>query len=68
MGEGVAAPLSQVSVLNLCDALSHKGRGRSNARFACRDGYAALSRTVSGIGSGLFAEPSIDSTVMKIMS
>ena len=30
--------------------------------------YAAFSRTVSGIGSGLFAQPSIDSTVMKIMS
>ena len=31
-------------------------------------GQAALSRTVSGTGSGLLAEPSIDSTVMKIMS
>jgi len=30
--------------------------------------YAALSRTLSGTGSGLLAEPSIDSTVMKIMS
>src|ERR1700738_1721184 len=30
--------------------------------------YAAFSRTVSGIGIGLLALPSIDSTVMKIMS
>ncbi len=37
-------------------------RGRAGWR------YAAFSRTVSGIGSGLFALPSIDSTVMKIMS
>ena len=33
-----------------------------------RPRYAAFSRTVSGTGSGLFALPSIDSTVMKIMS
>ena len=33
----------------------------------CGD-YAAFSRTVSGTGSGLLALPSIDSTVMKIMS
>ena len=31
-------------------------------------GHAACSRTVSGTGSGLLAEPSINSTVMKTMS
>ncbi len=43
------------------------GSGTRNARLM-RDDYAAFSRTVSGTGSGLLAEPSINSTVMKIMS
>jgi len=68
-GRGV--PLSHSSSLKVRDALSHKGRGHKYKHrvLVANDGdYAAFSLTVSGTCSGLLAEPSIDSTVMKIMS
>ena len=54
-----------------CDYGEYRGYGfRPSLGSAgmTAESYAALSRTVSGIASGLLAEPSIDSTVMKIMS